>query len=118
MEGHIKGSLCNYLQGLNSDATQKKCFKISLIEKEVNDKLEATLEGISFGIEFINQTDFPDDVNLPIASEDNAYGATIDKWYSGNVEPYVLKRNNLHYINLQVKEFQHLQDLCQEQSYY
>ena len=108
----------NVLKESNSHATRKKCFKISLIEKVVNDALEATLEGISFGIEFINQTDFPDEVRLLITSDDNAYGATIGKWYNGNVKPHVLKRNNLHYINLQVKEFRHLQDLCQEQSYY
>lgn len=56
--------------------------------------------------------------SLYITSEENSYGATFQKWFEGEVEPYALKYGHEHSINLQVKELHHLPHRCQKQPFY
>ena len=56
--------------------------------------------------------------SLYITSEENSYGVTYLKWYEGEVEPYVLKYQHEHHINLQFRQIHHLPDRCHDQPFY
>ena len=98
------------------DWLMRHCLKVSPIEETTD--LSLVERGYVFGISFTNTNSTPKELTLYITSEQNAYGATTEKWYSGVVEPYVLKHQTNHYIHIKVKEYNHLQDNCQTQSYY
>ena len=51
-------------------------------------------------------------------SEENAYGVTMQLWFNGLVVPYTLRKDIMHYINVETKEFHHIPNLCQPQSFY
>ena len=97
---------------------KRKCFKVSRIAQKLDYSVSSIMRYYGFGIDFVNTYPAPLDAGLYITSEENAYGATFREWYNGRVEPYFLKNQTEHYINLEVTEYRNQRGLCQEQSYY
>ena len=73
-----------------------------------------------FDLRIIFNSSFSSDTksSLYITSEENSYGVTGQKWFEGEVKEYPLKFGRNHYINVQVKELQHLPDRCHKQPFY
>ena len=85
-----------------------KCLKISPIDY---------LKSCRAKLKFVDVI-APQEANIYFTSEENAYGATMQLWYNGEVVPYTLQKDIMHYINVKTKEFHHLENLCQPQSFY
>ena len=60
----------------------------------------------------------PKEALLFLTSEENSYGATLGQWFDGKVDPFILENTTEHFLTFELQEYQHLQDQCQEQSYY
>ena len=101
------------------NSTSRKCFKVSRISEgpvEIGSKM-LKVPGYTFYVQFFN-TQAPQESLLHVTSEANAYGAVFLEWLNGKMDSYTLRNNTEYFIYLKVKEFRHLKDLCQEQSYY
>ena len=84
-----------------------KCIKISPINY---------LEYYWVKIKFVD-VKAPPDATIYFTSEENVYGATVQRWLNGKVVPNTLQKDKLHEINVAAKEFLHLPNLCQQQSF-
>ena len=58
------------------------------------------------------------EARLYVTSEDNAYGAVLEKWFDGKVEPYILKNQTLHFLAIELNEIHRLSPPCEKQSFY
>ena len=95
---------------------RRKCIKVSPMANELKIDLITFLEGYFFFVEFFG-IKAPLQANLYITSEENSYGAIMERWYDGMVAAYILKNGTQHFINAEVDEFHYLKSICQKQSF-
>ena len=94
---------------------KRKCVKVSPLEKELESEL-ISKNRYRFGV-FINKP-IVSHARLYVTSEENAYGVTLEKWFDGKVEPYILKNQTYHRLAIELNEIHRLSPHCEKQSYY
>ena len=109
----------------HDEETKRRCITISPMTENglEHPNLRPYMQAYDLEILFnesaiIDSVNLPEKANLYVTSEENAYGATFQKWYEGKVEQYVLKYKHEYHINLEVKEIRHHPDRCHDQPFY
>ena len=114
---HIAVKQMHVLQNpdTHGSTSRRTCLKISPVEYEI-DPLE-------FGfLEFATGTPHqaPEGAKLYASTESNAYGAVLEKWYDGAVDPIKLYDDSFHLLKIaKIRETRHLSQKSQnKKSYY
>lgn len=95
----------------------KYCLKISHGQKQ-RQKDDTRTNWMTL-IKFENHAEAPEEAQLYITTEENAYGAFHEKWFDGKVQPYTLKRGKTHFIRIvEVTEYDYIKSNCSEVSFY
>ena len=94
-----------------------KCVKLTRKPSPLDVGIDHKHMYIHLKVEFMSVA-APLESSLYVTSEANAYGATYEEWYDGQVVEYMLKSLTLHRISMRVEEIHRIQGLCQDQSYY
>ena len=94
------------------------CHKVTPIQD--NDVADDGIERkeYSYYIEFYVE-EVPDYIYLYFTTESNSYGAVLESWYDGEVDPYVMRRGMVHEINIpHIKTFEFINSQCTNQPFY